>query len=143
VEVIKMSQAAEHIIRTVPNGDLIVPAELVRRIGRETANFAVMPHGDSLLVVPVALTAEQQLAAYAQAKVSQAELVNYRAMLGDQYPDKVLRLVLKAHKAADRVKRLPRVEREAGIQRMIAAMHQEAVEQGIVIPEELEAVVGD
>ena len=88
-------------------------------------------------------TAEQQLAAYAQAKVSPAELANYRAMLGAQYPDKVLQLVLKAHKAADRVKRLTRVEREVGIQRIIAALRQEAAAQGVVIPEELEAVVGD
>ena len=134
---------SDRIISTIPTGDLVVPAELVRQIGSEFASFAVLPYGDSLLVKPVALTAEQQMAAYTQARVSGAELAGYRAMLGGQYSDRVLRLILKAQKAADCVKGLPRLERTIGIQRIIDAMQQEADEQGIEIPEELEAVVGD
>jgi len=76
--------------------------------------------------------------------VSEAEVADYRRMVGAQFPDAVLRLVLKAHKAATRLKQSVRpTEREAAIRAIIDTLNQAATALGLTIPTELEAMIGD
>ncbi len=76
--------------------------------------------------------------------VSESEVVSYRGLVGEQFPDAVLRLVLQAQKAATRLKQsVPQAERERAIGAVIEALDQAAATLGLTIPAELEVVVGD
>ena len=64
--------------------------------------------------------------------------------MGRQFPDTVLRLVLQAQKAATRLKQSVRSEeREAAIGAVIDSLKQAAATLGLIIPVELEVVIGD
>ena len=76
--------------------------------------------------------------------VSDAELAAYRRLAGEQFPDDVLRLVIQAQQAATQLKHaLPPAERSAAIEAVVAALLQLADAQGLTLPDELEAVIGD
>ena len=65
-------------------------------------------------------------------------------MLTEKYPDAVLRLVIKAQKVTSQFKRsLPPDERKAALYTLLAAFHAAAKSEHLVIPDELEAVIGD
>lgn len=76
--------------------------------------------------------------------VGGGELERYQASLGGQHDERLLRLVLQAHKAATRLKQTtPLAERQAAIAFIIAALRSAASALGLELPPELEAVVGD
>ena len=83
-------------------------------------------------------------AALQKIAVSDAEVSDYRKMMRGQFPDTVLRLVLQAQKAATRLKQSVRSEdREAAISAVIDSLKQAAATLGLIIPVELEVVIGD
>lgn len=76
--------------------------------------------------------------------VNDAELSAYRRLLGGQFPDELLRLVIQAQQAATQLKHsLPQAERAAAIDAVSAALLQLAAAQGLTVPDELEAAIGD
>ena len=76
--------------------------------------------------------------------VSDDDLAAYQRHYGTPLSRAVLRLVLQAHAAATRLKlSLSGSERVAAINAVRDALEQAAVRQGLIIPEELEAIVGD
>ncbi|MDW8327755.1 MAG: hypothetical protein RMK99_14420 [Anaerolineales bacterium] len=76
--------------------------------------------------------------------VSVSELERYQTSLGGQHDERLLQLVLQAHKAATRLKQAtPLAERQAAIAAVIAALHSAVAALGLELPPELEAVVGD
>ncbi len=76
--------------------------------------------------------------------VSEAEVADYRKMVGAQFPDAVLRLALQAQKAATRLKQSVRpAEREAAIRAIIDTLSQAVMALGLTVPAELEAMIGD
>jgi hypothetical protein len=76
--------------------------------------------------------------------VSDTELVAYRRLLGAQFPDELLRLVIQAQQAATQLKHsLPQADRAAAIDAVIAALQQLATQQGLTVSDELEAAIGD
>lgn len=76
--------------------------------------------------------------------VSDDDLAAYQRHYGAPLSRPVLRLVLQAHMAATRLKlSLSVSERAAAINAVRGALEQAAAQQGLIIPEELEAIVGD
>jgi hypothetical protein len=76
--------------------------------------------------------------------VSDDDLATYQRHYSAPLSRPVLRLVLQAHTAATRLKlALPTAERSAAIDAVRGALEQAAAQAGLVIPEELEAMIGD
>ena len=76
--------------------------------------------------------------------ITDAELLAYQGLLNRQFPDDLLRLVLKAHKAAHwLIQSIGQMEQAAAVESVLTALHELASEQGLTIPDELEAVIGD
>ena len=76
--------------------------------------------------------------------VPESDIADYRQLVGTQYPDSILQLVLQAQKVATRLKQSVRpAEREAAIGAVIQALNQAAAASGLSIPTELEVVIGD
>ncbi len=98
------------------------------------------------MVVLLAWRLDRSISARALQKIAVAdwEIAQYRAMLTQPYPTAVLRLVIQAQKIASQIKRsLPCDERQPAVEALITAFDAAAKEQGLPIPEELEAVIGD
>ena len=76
--------------------------------------------------------------------VSDTEIALYQNQSAEKFSSSVLRAVFQAHQAATRLKlSLPQPERRTAIQAVIEAFHRIAAEDQLIVPDELEAIIGD
>lgn len=123
------------------------PAELealVRRVVREELERLGQIDPFAALLAEWEARRAISTATLQRVPVGAGELERYQASLAGKHDERLLRLVLQAHKAATRLKQTtPLAERQAAITAIIAALRSSAAALGLELPPELEAIVGD